>query len=256
MFLSAEELEKQLKELNMIVPVRYFDSLPSTNTKAKELRLEGGEELLVVAGRQTGGKGRNGRSFQSDFGGAYFSFTFSLGAEHFMSKACGSVMLGALAVRSVLSEYGVNCDIKWPNDVLVSGRKICGMLSEVVYDRDFPDFAVTGIGINVNNSLPGLETIATSLSAETGKVFSVAEIIARVVRRFFEMYTDKNYDILEDYRKFCVTLGKNVKVTSPAEEFYAFAENVDDNGMLVVRTRNGNLKTVSCGDVSIREVLS
>lgn len=256
MLLSAEEIEEQLKKLNMIIPVRYYDAIGSTNSAAKLVHDETDKHYLVVAGRQTQGRGRNGRSFQSEFGGGYFSFTFSLGAEDVTTQLCGSVMLAVLAVRSVMEEYGVDCSIKWPNDVLCGGRKLCGILSEVVYDRDFPDYMVIGIGINVNNPLTGIEDIATSTLIETGRKLPVAEVVARIVRRFFEMLSDKDFEVMTEYRKCCATLGKNVRVTSPDEEFYGVAEDLDEKGMLVVRTQSGQRRVVSCGDVSIRDVLS
>lgn len=256
MILSEEEILMRLKELNMIIPVKYYDVTASTNAAVKSLRSERGENLLVAAGRQTAGRGRNGRSFQSEFGGAYFSFTFSPNAENTTAQLYGSIMLSALAVRSVMEEKGIDCSIKWPNDVLCGGKKLCGILSEVVYDRDYPDYMVIGMGINVNNPLDGLGDIAVSMKEIAGKEFDVAEIIAAVVRRFFEMLIDKDFSVMDEYKKYCATLGKNVKVSRPDGEFYGFAEDLDSRGLLVVRTSDGKRQSVSCGDVSIREVLS
>jgi len=254
--LLKEDIENCLNDLNMVVPVRCFEVLESTNETVKRCYNENGEHFLVVAEKQTGGKGRNGRSFISEPGGAYFSFSFSLGGEDVTKQLYGSVMLSALAVVSVMDEFGIEAAIKWPNDVLADGKKLCGILSEVVYDKGYPDRMVVGIGINVNNNLDGIEDIATSMLELSGNKFFVPEVIARVVRRFFEMLTDKEYDVRENYVKHCLTLGQNVKVSQSNGEYYAFAEDLDENGLLIVRTSDGLTKTVTYGDVTIRPVYS
>lgn len=255
--LIKEDIEKCLSDLNVVVPVRCFDVLDSTNETVKKCYDETGEHCIVAACVQTGGKGRNGRSFISEQGGAYFSFSFSLGAEELSKQLYGSVMLSALAVVSVMEEFGIESAIKWPNDVIADGKKLCGILSEVVYDKGYPDRMIVGIGINVNNDLaPEIKDIATSMTELTGSEFLIAEVIARVVRRFFEMLTDKDYDVRENYLKNCLTLGQNVKVSQSSGEYYAFAEDLDENGLLIVRTSDGMKKTVTYGDVTIRPVYS
>ncbi|MEG1710759.1 MAG: biotin--[acetyl-CoA-carboxylase] ligase [Clostridia bacterium] len=247
----------ELKNLNILMPVKYYDCIASTNDKAKENFNETNEHCLTVAGRQSNGKGRNGRSFASNFGGAYFTMTFALNSDNYESQMFGSILTAGIAVYRVLRSYGIETLLKWPNDVLYGNKKLCGILSEVVYDGTTPDYMLVGIGINVNTSkFDGYEDVAISMKQIKDKDFSVAEIIAKVTRKFFECITDTQFDCINEFKEHSCTIGRTVLVKQLHNEYYAVAKDINSKGFLIVQTPDGLEHTVNYGDVTVKEVLN
>ena len=216
----------------------------STNDYAKSLAA-GREDAVVTALRQTGGKGRKGRSFESEEGGLYLSLLRFY--EKFPASRAFEIMRGScLAVRRTLAGFGISADIKWPNDVLVGGRKICGILIETGLVGSLIDYAVIGIGINVNNRLSAeLGGTAASMREILGKRVPLGRVRENLIADLFRAYT------AEEYRAALVTLGREVTVSGADGEYRALATDVAEDGRLVV-VRDGNRLLVSAGDVTVR----
>lgn len=233
--------------------IRVEPCLPSTNTTAKELAAAGASEgTVVIARRQTAGRGRLGRSFSSPEGGVYMSLILRPAADTDpgLVTSCGAVAV-ARAIRRL-------CDlpvgIKWVNDLLIHGRKVCGILAEGVLDPTGGLTAIVlGLGINVAAATfpDDLKPILTTLENE-GATVDPSALIAAVLEEWEQAYaTLSTGDFLAESRRLSVVLGRPVEVIRGAERFAAVAEAIDDQGHLVVRTETG-LQTLRSGEVSLR----
>lgn len=257
--ITANEIKEELHTDHMGSEIIYFDEVGSTNNEAKSLAREGAKEgTLVVADKQTSGKGRLGRIWTSPAGeGIWMSLI--LRPSILPSKACELTLIAGVdmcdAIRKVT---GLEAKIKWPNDIVVNGKKVCGILTEMSAQVEGIEFVVIGIGVNVNmeafsEDLP----YASSLAIEGGKEFSRKKIIAAFLERFekdYDTYT-KASDLLfikERYEENCITLGKTVKLIARGEETIAKALSIDKEGALVVRLEDGSIKEVTTGEVSVR----
>lgn len=256
--LNLHSIEKSFKSEKLKADIRFFDEIGSTNDVAKEIYEEEGVFALVVAASQTKGRGRNGRNFLSDKGGAFFSLTLKLDGSETPPEMFEFILLSALAVSETVKSYGITCRIKWPNDVLAgNGKKICGILTQTGYKNNKPDYIIIGTGVNVNQTDFGIyNDIAVSMKQITHTDYNIADIIAGIVRNFFTFACLKRNEIVEIYKKRCVTLGKSVQVVSSRENYFAFAQDLSASGSLIVKTQDGKLHEVLYGDVSIREVQS
>jgi len=223
----------------------------STNEYAKEIAEDVPEGTVVLARRQTSGKGRKGRYWASPEGGLWMSVI--LKPKTSIENVPKLVFVGALAVVDALAKYGIPAEIKWPNDVLVEGRKIAGILSECRLDR----FAVLGIGLNVNNEIPEeLEDSAVSMKGLLGFEVDLDEVLQRILRALSYWYSlfksGRHREILDAVRRRSAVLGRHVRVIEDGEVLLeGTALDIDDDGALVVETDEGT-KRVLYGDVSIR----
>ena len=229
-----------------------FDTLPSTNNLAKEMAAQGATEgTVVIAREQTGGRGRMGRSFSSPAGlGLYLSVILrpKCAPKELMHLTCAA----AVAVRrAILKVTGVCADIKWVNDLYVNGKKVCGILSESVFCNG-QRYVIIGVGINLSTTeFPyELADIAASLGTEETKreplcVECINELL-RVCR-----HTCKD-SLMEEYKKHSCVLGKSIAYTENGEWREGYAEDINENGHLSVRDRNGNIHLLSSGEISLR----
>ena len=222
----------------------FFEEIESTNEYAKAQRGLG-ENLLVVAKSQTGGKGTKGRSFSSNKGGVYLSLlTFY---QEFPALNAFEIMQGAAAaVCETLSLFGLKPKIKWPNDVYVNGKKICGILIENALQGKYIASSVVGIGLNVWDELPEeLLDIATTLLQETGKKIEVERVI-EVLVRFLE---EKN--IHKKYARYLGWLGEEVTLVIGEKEKRAKLLSVDETGGLWASVDGADRRFVAA-EVSLR----
>lgn len=221
-----------------------LEEIGSTNDYAKEKRMDG-EELVVTAKKQTGGRGTKGRSFVSDEGGVYLSTLRFY--KNFPAKDSFKIMAGAaVAVCETLRFYGLKPQIKWANDVFVKGRKICGILIENTLSGDKISSSVVGVGLNVNNTFDGeLVDIATSLFRETGKEIAVEEVTERLIQ---ELAKDRT---IEEYRSYLGFMGERVLLIFGDERVPATLLFVDDVGRLHANI-DGEERVLSSGEVSVR----
>lgn len=242
--------------------VLYFDTIDSTNTKAQELAEKGYQSgTLVVADKQESGKGRRGRSWVSPSGTGIF-MTLMIKPDINPNNASMLTLVAALAVaKAITSVTGEEALIKWPNDIVVNGKKVCGILTEMNAQFDYINHIVVGIGINVHNeSFPEeISQMASSLMIEAGgKRFHRAQIIAETMA-YFEQYYDtflKTQDLsalVREYDKLLVNRNKSVRVLDPKEPFDGKAMGITSKGELIVDTWESR-KLVSSGEVSVRGI--
>ncbi|MBQ8840281.1 MAG: biotin--[Clostridia bacterium] len=249
-----------LKHLNGKHNIFIYDELPSTNTKAKELAQNGGKEGdIVIAKRQSAGKGRMGRSFISDSeNGLYMSII--LKPQLPASECVGITALGAVSVLEAIEETsGIECQIKWVNDIYINERKACGILTEASLDFETSSlqYAILGIGINITPPKNGfhkdIEKIATSIF-EQGKCPQDYKSIlcAKIIDRFFKGYKEiekKSY--IEKYRKKSMLMGKCVEVRVGESITVGKVVDIDKNANLVLETSQG-IKSFNSGEARAR----
>ena len=240
-----------------------FDTLPSTNRAAKLLGLEDAavapHGTLVIADEQTAGRGRMTRSWLSRPGEGLL-MSLLLRPESLPSEnAAALVQLTALAVCEACRSFGADALIKWPNDIVCGGKKICGMLLEMSAEENRVRFAVAGVGLNVSGYpyAPDLPH-AGCLDDACGHAVDRAEAAAVFLNRFehdYDLWAEHGPAALDaPYRSLCVTLGSRVRVESLAENFEGTAVDLTADGSLVVDA-DGETRVVRAGDVSVRGLM-
>lgn len=258
--LTAETISSSLTTKRIGSTVYCYEEIDSTNNEAKRLAMEGSPDgTLVIAEQQHGGRGRLSRSFLSPKGRGLW-FTFVLRPDIAPAEASKCTLLAALAVvKAIRNRAGIDCGIKWPNDILVGGKKLVGILTEMSADVDGIKYIICGIGINVNirrEEFPDeLRAIATSVEAELGRPFDRLTLLGAVceeMERAYEQMLEEGFaPILAEWKKYSVTLGQAVRVIAPDETYEGVAIDIDEDGSLLVKTV-AEIKTVLAGDVSIR----
>lgn len=236
-----------------------FDVLESTNDYGKELaKKQPVHGTLIVADTQTAGKGRRGRVWQSP-GGTTISMSLCLEPKLRADKVSGLTLVAALSVaEAILEVTGAAPQIKWPNDIVLNGRKICGILTEMCL-KDNTYAVVVGIGINVNTeSFPEeIKEMASSLKLETGKEVSRVRLIAAVMKYFevfYEQYEQSSDLTLlrQRYESMLANRDREVQVLDPTAPYTGIARGITAAGNLVVICKDGTEKEVSSGEVSVR----
>lgn len=256
--LSVDIIEKSLttRWLGQHV-IHYFDVVGSTNTEAKRLAREGAPEgTLIVADAQTKGRGRLGRSWVSPPGtGLYLSIILRPDCPaDWLPKL---TLTAGIAVASAIRQTGLMPQLKWPNDILIADRKVGGILTEAVFDRKRINFAVLGIGVNVNmerNELPiSIRNLAISLRLGLGEPLSRIHLIQSLLQQMEQWYesfqTGLFTTILETWCKFDATLGREVEVFLPEKRLMGVAEALGPDGTLLIRDKTDSLHSIVAGDV-------
>ena len=235
-----------------------FEELPSTQIIIKKLAAQDAPQGVVAAAdSQTEGRGRRGRGWQAP-AGRNLSFSMLLrpnlrpGEVQMLNLAAG------IAVRRTIERYyNLKTELKWPNDVLCGGRKLCGILSEAAGEPDRIYYAVTGVGLNVNLRAEDISAdicdIATSLLIETGAPVPRTMLLARLLDEFAALVLDLDSPggaarLMASYKSECDTIGKRVLVLQDGAEFRGTAEGVTEQGALIVNI-NENMKTFAAADV-------
>ncbi len=239
----------------------YLPETDSTNNQLKLLARQGAPQgTALVAGHQTGGRGRKGRSFFSPEGvGIYLSILLRprCDASQLMHLTCATAVAMCDAVQSVT---GQRPGIKWTNDIVCRKRKLAGILTELGFTSQGElDYAVIGIGINCRQQPadfpPEIREMAGSLAMMSGKEIDRAQVAAAMLSALFRMsetlLTGKEA-MFARYREDCVTLGHEVSLVRGEEVRHAYAQTVDESGALVVRFPDGHLESVNSGEVSVR----
>ena len=232
--------------------VIYHPELTSTMDVAKQGAEEG---TVIVAGEQTTGRGQIKRTWLSPEGSIALSIILYPAIIHLPSL----IMLASLAVvHSIENVTGLKSQIKWPNDVLINGRKVCGILVESELRGDRVDYAIIGIVINANfrlSDFPEISATATSLSDELGKDVSRLDIIRSLLVEIDRLYltSQAGESVYEEWRDNLVTLGRRVYVKSGETVYEGMAESAAKDGSLLLRQSDGSLTKIVAGDVSLRE---
>ena len=236
--------------------VIYYPSLTSTMEVAKqEAQLGAVEGTVIIADEQTAGRGRIKRVWLSPKGSIALSIILYPSVVNLPSL----IMLASLAVvHSIETVTGLRSQVKWPNDVLVNDRKVCGILIESSVRGSTVDYAIIGIGINVNfrlSDFPEIPATATSLSAELGREVSHLRIIRQLLVEMEGLYLvlQAGGSIYEEWRDSLVTLGRRIQVKSGRTVYEGVAESVARDGSLLLRHSSGNLSKIVAGDATLRE---
>lgn len=259
---GQNELESRIKTEWVGHPVFFYESLDSTNLRAKLDAEQGAlEGTLVVADMQTAGRGRRGRSWSSPAGtNAYF--TLLLRPDFVPEKASMVTLIMALAVaEGIYQTCGIRAAIKWPNDIVVNGKKVCGILTELSVEHDYIHYIVIGVGINcgLQQFSPEISDKATSLEAECGKKISRAVLVANVMSAFERYYEGFRKEpslafVLEEYNRVLVNRDREVRVLDPKGEYSGISRGINEAGELLVELPGGQMISVYAGEVSVRGI--
>ncbi|MCD7743745.1 MAG: biotin--[acetyl-CoA-carboxylase] ligase [Lachnospiraceae bacterium] len=262
--ITAEEITSRLHTCWAGRIISYSESIDSTNNEAKRLAEQGTPAgTLVVAEEQTQGKGRRGRSWMTPAGTAIaMSLVLRPGNTLHPDRAPMLTLVMGMAVAAACREMcGVEAGIKWPNDVVANGRKICGILTEMSCEVDFINYVVIGIGINtgIDGFPPELADTAISLHTLMGRRPDRAKLIAVCMERFEKYYdrfmeTQDYSHLMEEYNALLVGRGGRVRVFSPGQEFEGTSEGINAEGQLLVRRDDGALEEIFAGEVSVRGI--
>ncbi len=257
--LIPSEVKWKLRARYLGREIISYRRVDSTNAIAYELAEHGlAEGAVIFAEEQARGKGRQGRAWQSPSGsGIYMSCVLK---PHMTPNEIPKITLVAAvaAARAIRDFTGLDAKIKWPNDILINGKKVCGILTEMKAEQDRIDFIILGIGINVNTKAKDLPRGASSLREELC-IFGESDNISRVglAKKMLEMMEEyynllKNKgsgSIIEEWRELSAMLGSRVRISLRDRTFDAQAHNIDPDGALVVRLDSGILEKISSGDV-------
>ena len=260
--LTQNEIESRMHTKWIGKEVYYKDITASTNLDVKKLLEDGAKEgVLVVGGQQTQGRGRRGRSWQSPPDTNIY-MSLGLRPDYQPDLAPMVTLIQALAVAKAVQEVcDLQVEIKWPNDVVIHGRKICGILTEMSAETGYIQYVVIGTGINVNiREFPeDIRTTATSLCMEKQETILRAPIIAKTME-YFENYYEKFLKtgdlslLLDDYNQILVHCNTEVRVLDPQHEFQGIARGIDNLGQLIVEKEDKTIEKVYAGEVSVRGV--
>ncbi len=258
--LVGPDIEVGLGTLVVGRSVLSFDVVSSTIDVASALSREGAVEgTVVVAEAQTGGRGRLGRTWSSPADVGIWT-SIILRPSIPPRDAPKLTLLVAVSVARVLGEcYGIPAQIKWPNDVVVHRRKICGALTELVAEQDAVKYIIASFRLNVNQTsarFPAdVRELATSMRIETGKKFERPDVFRTLLRELDNQYQDfrehGSVNIIRQWRERSCTLGRHVKVQLREDIVEGTARDLDDDGSLLVEVGNGKLRSIAYGDVTI-----
>jgi BirA family biotin operon repressor/biotin-[acetyl-CoA-carboxylase] ligase len=233
-----------------------YPRLTSTNDVAKRRAQQGAREgTVIVAEEQTAGRGRMKRTWLSPRG----SIALSIILYPQLAYLPSLIMVASLAVvHGIAKVTGLESQIKWPNDVLVNGKKVCGILIESDMKGSMVDYAIIGIGVNVNlrlSDFPEILPTATSLSHELGKAVSRLDMIRCLLAETEKLYLalPTGQSVYQEWRDNLVTLGQKVQVSSGEATYQGVAESVASDGSLLLRQSDGSLIKIVAGDVTLRE---
>ncbi|NLM12763.1 MAG: biotin--[acetyl-CoA-carboxylase] ligase [Epulopiscium sp.] len=258
--LTEDEVRYQLKTKWLGQKIHHYHQIDSTNKEAKKLAANGEREgTVVIAEEQLAGRGRLGRTWVSP---PQTGIWMSVILRPPISPADASkiTLIAGLAVcEGIKAVTGLPAQIKWPNDIVLHNKKICGILTEMSAELEKVNYIILGIGINVNmSSFPeDIKNMATSLKIEGGKDYDRKEIVKAILtnlEKYYEAYLNKQdlENLIEKYKSYCLTLGKEVKIIHRNEEFIGKAIDLTEEGELMVEKHDGQVITVFFGEVSVR----
>lgn len=260
--ITAEELVSQIDTEWAGKKVYYFDETDSTNIRIKQLAEEGAPHgALAVADQQSAGRGRRGRTWESPKGCSIY-MSILLRPEISPAAAPMLTLIMALSAAEGLHEStGLDFQIKWPNDIVLNGKKLVGILTEMSTEIDYINYVAIGVGINTNMAeFPEeLREKATSLRIEIGQIIKRSPIIAAVMKHFESNYslfleTQNMESLREKYNSLLINKDKEVRIMGEKEAFNALAMGINDKGELMVCREDATIEAIFAGEVSVRGV--
>lgn len=260
--LTYEEIKEYLDTRFIGNKIYYYDSIDSTNKMAKDIAFVEKEGVIVVAEEQTKGRGRLGRTWESPKKkGIYFSVI--LKPQMTPMKVAKLTLIGAAAVCLSLKEMGIESKIKWPNDIVINGKKVCGILTEMNSELNMINYVIIGIGVNVNleeSEIPeDIKHKATSLKIEAKNRIDRKKLLGTILSKFEELYIpfrdEENISrTIEICRNSSAVIGKEIKVMNGSTYKLGRALDINEAGELIVEFEDGNIENVFSGEISIRGV--
>lgn len=239
--------------------LHFYEEVESTNDTAKQfVENDAKEGTVIIASQQTAGRTRKHADWVSPEGGIYM--TIILRPEVTLLEASKlTIVTGVAIAKTLKDEFNINVGIKWPNDLLLGNKKICGILTEAVTDYDKVKAVLVGIGIDVNiheDDIPDeLEHIATTVQKETNITFKRADIMRKFFKIFEELYEEYKKDnfkyIISEWRRLSSTTGNRVKVYKDGKAIKADAVGITNNGALIIETDDGKLEKITSGECDI-----
>ena len=265
--LTAEEIESQLNPGDTVKKVVYAPEIDSTNNEAKRNAENGAKDgTLYITESQTGGRGRRGRQWVSPSGSGIW-MTLLLRPQINPANASMLTIVAAMAVtmaiRRAVAETGadVECHIKWPNDVVINKKKVCGILTEMSADMDQIHYVIVGIGINVQmTDFPKeIQNTATSLKLVTGKTLLRNKLLAKVLEEFEVLYeqfvsVESLKNLKAEYESRLANKDNRVNVLAPSGAWQGICLGIKEDGALLVQREDGKVEEVIAGEVSVRGI--
>lgn len=255
-----EEIAEGLSTRILGQNIKYFTEVDSTQDIAKKLAAQGEVEgTLVIAENQLQGRGRMGRHWSSSEGGIYLSLILRPNIKP--AQALWFPLITGVAVAEAAQRLaGVQAKLKWPNDIVIGGKKAGGILIEMSAEIDRLDYVVIGIGINVNNGKADfpqeLEDIATSLKVECGQEISSVKLVQAIlinIEQWYDDFTSSGFErIRQTWKEMSNTIGSLVSVSTPEGSVDGCAIDIDHDGALIVQNEKGDLKRIIAGDITLR----
>ena len=229
--------------------IHYHHEVSSTMDVAGDLARSGCPHFsVVVSEKQKNGRGRLKRSWLSSKGGLYFTVVLRPEIPPALSPLLNFSAAVAM-VQTLNEQHQLNAQVKWPNDIMVSERKLAGILSKMEAEGDLVTYVNIGIGINVNNDPTKKEPNATSLKKELAHSVSRQRLLAGFLKRFEEKSkTETVTGIVSEWKPYAATLNRPVRVVTHNEVFEGVAVDVDDSGALIIKDKNDALQKIVCGD--------
>jgi BirA family biotin operon repressor/biotin-[acetyl-CoA-carboxylase] ligase len=251
----ADEIAARLPGNAFAERLVVFRETRSTNDLAlREAQNGAPEGFSVLAEHQTGGRGRMGRTWESNPGqGLWLSMVFRP-AWPVPSAQRLTLLVSVAAVRALEKTAGLHCSIKWPNDIMVEDKKLGGALTETQGDMDRIQYAVAGIGLNVHQSSeefsPDVRTRATSVRIETGSAPRRADLLVAYFQEITALYAKPWPEVLDLWRDRCLTIGQRLELLRGNETLHGQMIGVDDNGALLLRAGNGTIHSLLSGEIT------
>lgn len=229
--------------------IHYFDAVDSTMDVARELARNNCPHFtVVIAGRQTKGRGRLKRTWLSSEGGLYFSMILRPKIPPALSSRVNFAASMILA-RTLRKMFEIDAMVKWPNDILIDGRKVSGLLSEMEAETDRVRFINVGVGINVNNDPTVREPMAISLKKILGRKISRRALLSEFLNSFESRLNHGTLEnVVFEWKKYAETLNRQVRIVTNREISEGLAIDVDKNGALILKLADGSLKKITHGD--------
>lgn len=260
-FLDEDHIRRYLHTSWAGNVILTYDTIDSSNNEAKRQAETGaGHGLLVIGEEQTAGRGRRGRAWASQKGEGIF-MSLLLKPDIQPANASMLTLVMGMSVRDALEQVaGVDAQIKWPNDIVCGGKKVCGILTEMSAQVDYINHIVIGIGINIHNAQfpEEMQQIATSVFLQTGAHICRAELVARIMERFETYYIrylkyENLKDLMDEYNAHLINCGRQVQVIDLKQDYHGIAHGINEEGELLVETADG-IQQVAAGEVSVRGV--